>query len=1173
MNGKNVWHAALHEMRTLRRLFRTHVFILVALFISACYFLAVTITHMQDGTKFPMISVISPRYVMSLLSGSFLALFCAGVVLLTFDQVKRDEITRIDEVVSSKPVSSFELFIGRLFGVSMTIAVPMLFFLFSVMTYGFIADMFSIKFGEPVELWSVVSFVLLDMFPNFLFFGSMVVLFSLLFKSRLLAILVTLIGLIAVFWINGRLSLHLSKPLQTVTGNVLFPSELTPELFTPTTLFNRVALVSMSIGMLHWASNFVARVVPSRSWNLVVGSLSFSFGLLVIGTLIGAQAVENNRINQWVAVHDEHFDPRAFPDVHEVRGSVVIQPGRTLTLNLQLDVTVDIDQEVEFILFSLNPGYDISNLAVAGTQVIDPKFEHGLLKIPKHYFNSDLIELEITAKGRPNIQFAYLDTVDTLSKIVGPDVRQLRQLGTENAIFHSNFVVLTPGIKWYPTSGTATNEDAWERRKRDFFTLDIDVSVPQKWLVAGPAKRQVLEVDKQAKYRFQQSSPLPEFALVGSRFVSAAIEVEGGSFECLYAKIHRRKFEWFSGNPAEQIQEIIAGNLNSLKYFGLEYPYGSFALVEVPSTLRVFGGGFEMDTVMHPPGLTMIRESTLPTTRVDLIFDGTREEIMEQFNMSEQSYMGLEVQSLTDYLEDPMFESNYYTGFYRSSHIHQTSATGEGASVLNAIIDLLTKSMNRRADTRFDFQIAQNWRILNLSSVDPVQRLRSKREYSRWDLSEEMQRQQQVILSAPEVWEAVSTFGLFDTVDPKDSELKLRALKLRSQQLALLLQDALGRSNIAPFVADLISRFRGKTFTFAEFEAVLDEHGIKLSELAGGMIGSNNLPGFRVSNPTSRQLSDDEQPQYESEFLLENREPVSGPVKLWLTYQNGKDRFSRTGRSFTFHPMLIEANQALQLVIESSNPVEHIWVNPYLSLNRMNLRVDMPESDQLREQEFIPDIEPLIKSITVIEQIEDTTNRSITVDDLDPGFSIVELDGTSDRNNLFSDFFRRFLGSEEVLMDQGLPKYTMFERWRFQGWSRWTDPTAFGTYRRTFAIADRGEGLSFAKFSAKLPSTGKWELEYYLPKGHFNEEYQFVRTGGSSGSSIHDGPLYIEIQNGSKETNHTVDVPNLPPGWHSIGTFNMLAEDVSVLVSDKSDERGVDVIADAIRWTPVEKEE
>ena len=1171
MNGQNVWHATLHEMRSLRRLLRTHVFICVALIICTCYFLAVTITHMQEGTDIPMFSVISPRYVMSLLGGSFLALFCSGVLILTFDQVKRDEITRIHEVVSSKPVSNFELFIGHLLGVSITIAIPMLLFLLLIMTYGMIADVFSIKFGEPVEFWSVVSFVLLDMFPNFLFFGSLVVLFSMLFKSRLLALLLTLGGLITVFWVNSRLPLHFSEPLQTVTGNVLFPSELTPELFTPVTLLNRIALILMSIGVLHWSSNLVVRVIPTRSRHLVIGTLSFCFGLLIIGTMLGAQALENNRINEWVKVHDEHFNPNAFPDVHEIRGSVVIKPGRTLTLDLQLDVTADFDQNLDFILFSLNPGYKISHLAVASEKVTDHEFKHGLLMIPTQYFNSGINEIEIAAKGRPVSRFAYLDTVDTLSKIVGPEVRQLRLLGTENAIFHPNFVVLAPGVKWYPTSGTATNEDAWELRKRDFFTVNIEVSVPRGWLVTGPAKRETLDDDMRTRFRFEQSSPLPEFALVGSKFKSASIEVEGISFECLYAKTHRQRFEWFSGDPENQFRQQIMQRLEGLSSLGMEYPYGTFALVEVPSTLRVFGGGLEMDTVMHPPGLVMIRESTLPTTKVDRIFEGTREELMERFNWSEQEYIGLEVSSLAIYLQERMFESNLYAGFYRSTHIQQTSATGDGARVLNNVIELLFSSLYSSGDINFDFQTALNRRILNLSNVDPIKRLRFIRELHS---SDQMLRKQQIILSAPEVWDEVATFGLFDTVSDENSLLKKHALKLRTQQLVQLLNDALGRNNVASFVMELISRFRGSTFTFEEFEATINNQGIKLAELAGDMISSRSLPGFLVSNPMSRQSPNDDQPKYESDFVLENREPVSGPVKLGLTFQNEEDRFMSPYRRFSFPPILVSANQSLQIVIESSNPVQHIWVEPYLSLNRMNLRVDMPESDHLREQEFRSETEPLIKSITVIEQSEDVKNTSITVDDLDPGFSIVELGKTSERNNVFNEFFHRFLDKEEILMDQGLPKYSMFDRWRNQGWSRWSDPTAFGVYRRTFAIADSGDGLSFAKFNTKLPFSGSWQLEYYLPKGHFAEtEYLLGRISRYTYSPRYDGSLHIEVQNGSTATNHTLDVPNLPSGWHSVGTFDIVAEYVDVLVSNKSDERHADVIADAVRWTPIETEE
>lgn len=1170
MNVKTVWYTTLHEVRVLRRLLRTHIFIWVALLISTVYFLAVTLAHMQDGTEIPMLSVISPRYVMSLLSGSFVALFCIGVLLLTFDQIKRDEITRIYEVMSSKPTNDIELLVGRLLGVSITVAVPMLLFLLLIMTYGMIADVFSIKFGEPVELWSVVSFVLLDIVPNFVFFGSVVIVLSLLLRSKLVALLLTLGCLFALFWLNSRLSLDVSRPLHTVSGNVIFPSELIPTLFTPMIVFNRVALLLMGAGFLWWSSCLNSRVSSTRSRDVVIGGSSIAFGLLVIGSMFVVQSFEHNRITKWVKVHDEHFNPSSFPDVHEIRGSIVIKPGRSLTLELTLDVSVDIDQDSDFVLFSLNPGYDISHLAVAGEKVIDHEFRHGLLMIPRRYFNSDSNELEITASGRPNSRFAYLDTVDTLSEIVGPDVRQLRQLGTENAIFHSKFVVLPPGIKWYPTSGTATNEDAWELRKRDFFTLYIDVTVPRHWLVAGPAKREIVSDGKQAKFRFQQSNPLPEFAIVGSRFKSASIEVEGISFECLYAKTHRRKFEWFSGNPGDQIHRNITRKLEALRSRGLEYPYGSFSLVEVPSSFRVFGGGVEMDTVMNPPGLVLIRESTLPTTRVDLFWDGTREEIMEKFNYSEEDFVGLEVGAMSGYLQDPMFESNVNIGFYRSLHIQQTSATSDGARALNTLLDLLFRSMFRgAAHTKFDFRSALNRKILNLTSVDPLNRLRSTREEDRLNVSDEMLKRQQAILNAPEVWDAAAFFSLFDTVDGTDATLKTRAMKFRTKRLEQLLRHTLGRDNVAPFVVDLISRFRGKTFTFEEFEAVLDEHGVKLKALAGDLIESVNLPGFIASNASSRSLDSDEKTMFETTFLLQNKEPVSGPVKLSLNYLNEENYRGRPFDSL-LPSVLVEANQSLRVVIESANPVYHVWVEPYLSLNRMNIRVDLPQSERLSNLEYIRDDSPTIKSIEAIDHVEETLGTSITIDDLDLGFSVVEFGSTTTPNNVFTRFVRNLLGHEEIPLDQGLPKYTLFDIYRNKGWCRWTDPTAFGIYRRTLAIAQWGDGLAFAKFSTTLPKEGRWKLEYFLPRGHMYEGYEIAGSSSWTYSSVQLGTFQLEVRDGSNATNHTLDAPNKSSGWQTIGTFDLSDRQVDVLVSNKTEERYMSVFADAIRWTPVE---
>ncbi|MXZ44126.1 MAG: ABC transporter permease subunit [Gammaproteobacteria bacterium] len=1134
-----------------------------------------TLSHMHDGSGIPILSVISPRYITSFLGGSFIALFCVGVLLLTFDQIKREENTRIHEVMNSKPTTDLEIFAGRLIGLSLTVAVPMLIFLFAIMTYGMIADVFSLKFGEPIEFWSAVSFVFLDIAPNFVFFGSLVILLSLLLRSRLLALLLTLGGLFGLFWLNSRLSLNVSRPLQTVTGNVLFPSELVPTLLTPMIVFNRIALLLMGAGFLYWSSCLVSRITASRSKELGVGSLSFVFGLLVIGTMFGIQSLEHNRINQWVAVHDAHFDPSAFPDVHQIAGDVDIKPGRSLYLEFTLDVSVDKNGDSDFILFSLNPGYTISHLAVSGIQISDHEFKHGLLKIPRRYFESDLSKLELTATGRPDSRFAYLDTVDTLSRIVGPNVRQVRQLGTENAIFRSNFVVLSPGIKWYPTSGTSTNENAWELRKKDFFTLNIDVSVPRRWLVAGPAIRETLDDDKRAKYRFQQSNPIPEFALVGSRFKSATIKAEGISFELLYAPVHRKQFEQFA-HLGEYIRERIKWRLDTIRRQGFDYPYGSFSLIEVPSTLRVFGGGLEMASVMSPPAMVMLRESTMPTTTIQKNFEGNRQEVIEEYNFTEEDYDGMIVDSIGAYLGHPSFESSLSLGLSRSLHMHQSSATGEGAYALNTLMDLLVKSLSVYFDASFDFQLASDATIFNFSSIDPIAIVRSFFSDERGgNVPFDVIRKLHSMHNASDVWDTVPTVTLFTQVDGMNSFLKMRALTLRTERFEQLLRDSLGSSNVPPLLLDLNNRIRGKTFKFEEFKAVVAEHGVDLTSLASELMRTGDLPGFLATNPSMRQLENLEQPKYETTFTLQNNEHVPGPVKLSLTYQNGDDflirYMSQTRPSLL--TTLVGAKQSLQVVVESANPVQQILVAPYLSLNRVNLRLDLPESDHFRAQALVSDDKPFIKSITEIDHLPEDLNTSITIDDLDPGFSIVELGRTSVSTNVFSKFFRRLVGTEEVPMDQGLPQYSLFDYPSQTGWHRRTDPSAYGRYRHTFAIVDRGDGRALAKFHAKLPSAGKWLLEYHLPKTRFYEEIDALGSGGSKTVGVRVGTFYLEVRNGSTTTSKTLDAPSLTPGWQSIGTIDLAEEEVDVLVSNKTDGLYLNVFADAIRWTPVETDE
>lgn len=1170
-NLRTVWILALHEMRTHRRLVRTYIFILVSLFICTLYFWGVTLSHMRGASQVPMLGVISPRYILALLGGSFIALFCTGILLLTFDQLNRDNNCRVHEVVSSKPTSNFELFTGRLLGVSITMAIPMVCFLFAIVIFGLIAETFSFKIGEPVELWSVFSFICLDVAPNFLFFGSLAVLFSLLLKSRLLAILLTMCCIVSLFWLCSRLPLDISKPLQTVSGNVLFPSELTPTILTPTIFLNRLALLLMAIGLLYWSSCIYERITPTPAMNFAIGTGSFCLGLGVIVTMFGIQSLEQGRINKWIEIHDQHFVPSAFPDVREISGHIDIKPGRSIELNLTLDVSVSKSHDSEFILFSLNPGLRISHLAVANEEVMDPDFRHGLLKIPSVLFTSDRTELKIFAKGRPDTRFAYLDSKHTLSEIVGLDNRQLRQLGTENSIFRSEFVALLPGIKWYPTAGTATNEDDWERRQKDFFKLNIEVSVPRDWTVAGPARREPTAGTNGSTFRFRQSSPIPEIALVGSKFESASIEVEGILFEVLYSKKHRNTYERFAV-AADEIRNRLRQLVYGRRINGYRFPINSATLVAVPSTLRVFGGGIGMDTAMCPPGIVMIRESTLPTLPIQTFID---HDLFNRFNEDDQDeerhwWM---IEALAMYLQHPMFESNLQLGFFRHQFGEQTSATREGALGLNILWEhLIVQTTDRFARVDFDFHLALDRKFVNLASVD----LRHIfREYSVTHFSNVSDRtfeKQHAKLNASDVWDRAEQVSLYDVNDGIPSALTLRAMRLRGKQLAEYFDDTLQWSTLRNIVLEGLSRFRGENFVFEGLAKVFAAHDVNLLDVSGDLLTTTGLPGFSVSNPSSQRLETDDQPKFETVFVIQNKEPRSGPVKLAGTYQRAEDDWGGMFDRISFPSILVGRNQTLRVVVESPLPVETIWIKPYLSLNRTELRLNVPLSEKFQEIEGVNRWNVSIKSIDEIE-LPQVSSSSITVDDLDPGFSAVQQQSTSIVDSQLVDFFRGLLGKTEISLDEGLPIYRLSSRSNTKTWHRWTDPTAFGDYRRTFALSEAGDGSAVVKFNSKLPTVGMWRLEFFLPEGHFVETSVQRRGHGATFQSHSVGPINLEIHTDSAVIDHTFDAPNARSGWNTIGSYQLTDEKVDVLVSNKTDRTNTYVYADAIRWTPVENEE
>ena len=1175
---------ARNEIRVCARLSRTKFILVVAFGICLWYFVILTMFHMLDSGVVPMHGVLSPRYLMSILGDSYLALFCLGVLLLSYDIHSRDENNRIQEVLQSKPVGNLQFFAGRLFGIFVVMGLPMVFFLMVAVFYGVLSGIFALPFGEPIEPWSVVSFLVLDVFPTFFVFGSLVFFLGWIIKPRFVALFVSAFCLYGVMWVNSRLPLEIFKPLQTVTGNVIFPSEIIPNFLETQVVLNRLALILMGIGFLYWLSVLYARNTGSSVAQRAKGFYAFGGGILLIVGMIGSNYLEQQQVTGWKRFHDQHFEPSSFPDIHHLSGTVDLYPGRNIALNLNLDVSVSEEFPGNFVLFSLNPNYRIKQITVAGEKVKGHRFNKGLLKIPRHYFEGSKVEMQLQATGRPKSQFAYLDSIDKVSNIFGREAHQLRYLGTENHIFDPRFVALMPGIKWYPTSGTATREDMWHKRPKDFFTVDLHVSVPSKWLVAGPAKREFLESKGRSVFRFQTHNPVPRFALVASRFERASQRVGTVEFELLYDRSHRRAFEplTVADNPAQRLW--VEDLLEEVSSAGLEYPYSAYSVVEVPAALRTFGGDSKLSSVLGMPGILMMPETSLPTIHIDSLFDEWDFGWNGPIDWSDSEWVKSMRLRLYEYFGFDQYVGNHLVHFYQSVLSDQINATGPDALMLNLVLEQLLQLVLADREISFDFDSALDRDVLDLTQIDAVQIgnllriLECQRDtkciyYDRSEQHLDLLSARDRQLNSDSVLDVVETLSLFDFESSEISTVGQRALRIRSLAVSKVLVDVWGTDAIRAILAELLQQFRGQNFNYHDFISLAQSHGVDFESRLDDMIHSTGLPGFIASDATQHrvQTEDSKQSIFQTTFTLQNGEPVSGYC-LVTPILRSTDRADAGGPIET-PPIFVHSNQSLEVVIQTESPLLYVAIIPYLSLNRTRFDLVVPLvqdlSDEERERasrEGRGTVE--IISLLEIENVQADDTRFIVIDDLDAGFSVV------DKSNRFkvqpiAHFARSFLGVSASEMIRGLPAFR-FEEVAVpkDTWERKTEPTAYGRYWKTYAVNRTGGGQTFAKFAAVLPAQESWRLEYFLPERYLTRARQYAKYFSIETHKVWMGVAQIDVHVDETVRTELLDTKNLETGWHIIGNYNIRAPEVEVWISNP--EGGV-VFADAIRWSPVEE--
>ncbi len=1203
MNLQTLWSVALCEMRSCSRLARTWVVCVVAFLFAAGGYIGVCGNHMVASTAGPLAQI--PRFIVGESASQFIGIFVLGIIFLAFDIRARDVRDRISGIIDAKPVSNLELVVGRLSGILALLCIPLLLFIVLVLLHGILADLFGWSFGAPIEIWSILSFLVWDVVPQLSWWGGLVMLLAVVLRNRLLVVLTALGLFVLNIWIVMQLSWAQLEIAGAVTSQIVYPSDVAPVFTTATITIQRVAWMLLSIGLLVSAATFLPRQMSRRAIFACASLCAFGIGVLLLTGLFSSQSQEATQKTAWLQIHQSQ-DTSSFPDVKSLAGDVIIKPGNRIDLNLTLTLVPPQQNTTDQVTFTLNPDYKIKKVAINTKEIEDYAFhDDGLLKIPAYHFGNDTTTLQIECVGKPDPEFAYLDAKIDLSgaNVMDFSVAMARFLGNQSYVFKSDYVALLPGVSWYPTAGVAIGHDDPQTYPKDHFLVDLTVTVPKKWTVAGPGKRE-LQTNNDGKntFRFRPENPVVDVVLAASKFERFAMTVKDIEFELLYSAKHRKIFAAMESLVPE-LQEWITDRLTIVEKYGLTYPYETLTLVEVPSHLRVLGGGWSMESTLFGPGVVMIRETGIPTARFDV-------KLKDQ--EGEESF-----RDLLRYVDNDYQSGNLLNEIARNFVSYQTSAFGQSATALQIFLEDIAGDLIVERLTYFTTDTALNPMGVTQIAVASEGSSTSvsigigssgPQTQNRGSGSMILRNSNTGSISTRSKIEENSLSELNFRDEPIES---YHAVLLRNTYALAALKEWVAEETLGNILGDLLQTFRGQNFSYEEFRNIAIKHEPRFDEITQNFITSNKLPGYLVSDPIIELLptEDSGTPIFQTVFDLRNAESVSGVVTVhWEEEQaigGDEDDVSRNSLS----PVVVEPTSSYKFAIQSDQKPTKLVVEAPMSLNRAPIELTIPTIDDAELQTGNS------RPTTTRTQWNPNRPDQIVIDDLDQGFSVSgrpqEWQAPWFIPNFLVEMGRAFMGDLEQV-DRGIPIHNQWnpsERWtRFQG-------SGFGRYRSTFTRVpsvkeDDPEASQFgAEFVVELPNGGEWALEYSVPGRMLLERIVQELTGDKEEVDMNNGeqseapdnltlklvvqfddqeipveldPLIlreeIDIRDWEERLKNrnvterlisrflrTTEVRAEPCYWAALGTYNIKQPRVTVKVSNKSSIRHT--FADAIRWT------
>ena len=1136
------------ERKYLQRTIRYRILCFLLFAIGVSTFLLCALVHGNYSSIDPNAGVLGVQYILPFIGAWMLLVSMTGSLLLCFDRHARYGKARFEEVLYSRPFNNLQFLSGAVCATVLVLWVPTLITIATCFGLGLVLQWTDQVLYGVIEPWSLIGWLCIT-FPVACFFWAAI--FVLLSSWLRISMLVFCLGgLLIVLEVVSASFMPMNYVAFTTSGfnSVFFPSTTLPSLLSQGELQQKVSLLLVGIAAICFSSPLHVRRDQSRK------SLAFSAGvgavcLAALSTFVLVQGVFDIQDAQerWREYHKSHRDsPRG--DIENISGTVRIDPGTSMQLDLSIRVSTRELGDKSELVFTLNPGFTINQLAI-DEQSVGFHFQDGLLAVnlPSSVSKDDTFNLSLIASGVPNPNFAYLDASLDVDGAIGLD-NSLAEFGTEAGLFEEDYVALMPAVRWLPSAGSYFPPSNSPYGARDFFNLDLSVEAPTRFEVVGPGTSAFHNDDGEWEItQFSPSAQVPEVGLLVSEYHRFSMEVEGLRADLLVHPYHLRTTETLASLKGSLERELEDLNF-LLREADLSYDLGTLSFVEVPIQLRTIGGGWDMASVQALPGIVMMREHLWLKTDFRETFPAFLAPLQKDPVNDSAPFSDLTLISVASYFQNDFFGGNVISSLARNLTTLRLNVSGPSAPAADhfiefLFIDLFLKNVHSPYYDAFSYANPRDYDHLLLPPVltrSIEQCVTTGLDLMHLNAIRYVQRLNRVhndeILTAAEEQSIVSrSLGNTPWLDQQ-------LIDLRAHYASLALLESSDDSQLRSVIGRLVSDYSARTVEISDLLDVATSEGFHDEFLFTGWMTSESLAGYATSIPKVTRLSDLENgtPQYLVSMKIRNLEDEAGVFSVVVS------------PGFNLPPTQIEGETSMELNMVTPTLPSSLELNPYLARNRYPIFF---YPLHLNNEDVVEDTSH--RSLIQESDWSPPAVKGIVVDDLDPGFSVVQPDRP--RPSWLRSLRERRLAP--LKMDNGVAKssFALPTLWklRYQNkrWFRGEDNYAWGNqYRRTTTNYFNEPADVKAVFSTTIPYEGNWSLDFHVSQAWVGS------------LDIHQPKYEFKVRSGDSQQIVYVNLNAMRWDWLRIGSFELTKGEVSVDVQHVNQDDYSLLIADAIRW-------